>query len=293
MGATTPEDRQAFFHQVSDVFDGMLFDASLGLLNETSVTTMWQRGQRVVWYAADYAESTDSSSLAMDSRLIDNHLPGAGKSLSSLHEFRTAANILADDKAKNNFYLMSLASSGPSCQVEAAALITFVKLGKKKQIQKCAECLGYPEMDNWCPMSLQENGQLVNYYNQLVLETAYSEIADDSAVDFPNAIYIDGIDAGGRIRTGTELLNHLTMTAGDDHAIAGYAYSATVIGATVRRLCRRGGDAIATPCATRQDAAEASRALFPLQRWNDTEHGRLDNWPLVPPHAVGIVSTMV
>lgn len=75
---TTPAIRQAFFKQVEATFQGMLFDTTDGPLNTIPVSEMWKRGQRVVWYAADYAESTGNSTLAMNSRNIDNTLPGAG-----------------------------------------------------------------------------------------------------------------------------------------------------------------------------------------------------------------------
>ena len=48
------------------------------------------------------------------------------------------------------------------------------------------------------------------YYNQRVLEDAYN----DPVADFPNAIYIDAVDLGGAIRTGTHLINPLTKVSG-------------------------------------------------------------------------------
>merc|ERR1712087_202195 len=101
----------------------------------------------------------------------------------------------------------------------------------------------------------------MGYYNQLAIETAYLEGATDKTIDFPNAIYIDGIDAGGRIRTGTERLNPLFTSEPDDHATTGYAYSATIVGATVRRLCRHGGFAVKAPCQDVQQRVSTSRSL--------------------------------
>jgi len=283
--STTPAQRQAFFRDVESTFHGLMFDSSAGSLNETSVSTLLSHGQRVIWYAADYVESTSSSTLALDARLINNQLPGAGPGLGSLTAFRTGAATLAKDKAQNGFFLMSLASSNDIDRMKYAAYLTFLPIGKKSNTEKCAKSCGVPGMGEWCPMSLQEYGQLVNYYNQRVLDAMYLEGDRDKAVDFPNAIYIDGLDNGGLIRTGTDRINPLGGafgTSGGNHATIGYAYSATVIGATLRRLCRRSTGSTRGACATLAKIVEASRAEHPLLLWNDTTHGRLANWPAIP-----------
>jgi hypothetical protein len=281
---TTPAQRQAFFSAVQGVFKDMMFDASLGRLNETSVATLLERGQRVVWYAADYAESTANSTFALDGRKIDNQLPGAGSSFGSLPMLRSGAARLASDRGSDRFFLMSLAQSGSTCEVEAAAEVYFLPLGKDSNRAKCAACFNIPGMDSWCPMTLQDVAQLTNYYNHVALDVAYNEAASNTDVDFPHAIYIDGIDVGGLIRTGTDRLNPLTSMDGvvttGGHGETGYAYSATVIGMTVRRLCRQGSDA--TACSEASTAVEVLRARAPLQRWDDATHGRLSDWPAVP-----------
>jgi hypothetical protein len=102
-----------------------------------------------------------------------------------------------------------------------------------------------------------------NYYNQRVLDAIFVEGEKNPAVDFPNAIYIDTVDVSGTIRTGTHLLNPLGKDTDlpTAHNTTGYAYSATVIGATIRRLCRRaaaGGSASAA-CSALTASMEASR----------------------------------
>lgn len=284
---TTPKQRQAFFSEVQQTFEGMMYDASQGMLNETRVTDIWSRGQQVVWYAADFAESTNSSSSAIDSRQIDNQLPprGAEHPLGALGSFRTGAATVANDKASDRFFLMSLASGPPDEVIENAALLVYLPfLFRKAKIEKCARAFNIPNMSGWCPMSLQDVGQLNNYYVQMTLEQAYLEGNSDEAVDFPNAIYIDGIETGGRIRTGHELVNPAPRVTHEDPATgdyktASYSYAATVIGATFRRLCRRGGEEVRDACAAALQSAEDERALHPLQRWSDPKHGRLDNYP--------------
>jgi hypothetical protein len=67
---TTPEIRQSFWKSVESVFQGMLFDTSVSRANETSVSSLLARGHRVVMYAADWANFTNSSPLAYDSCLF-------------------------------------------------------------------------------------------------------------------------------------------------------------------------------------------------------------------------------
>lgn len=279
---TTPAQRQAFFKDVESTFHGLLFDSSTSSLNETSVSTLLQNGHRVIWYAADYVESTSSSALALDARLIHNELPGAGPDLGSLNSFRKGAATLASDKASNKFYLMSLASSGAVDRIKYAAEITFLPFGKSSNREKCAKSCGIPGMTDWCPMSLQEYGQMVNYYNQRILDAVYLEGDREEAVDFPNAIYIDGLDHGGLIRTGTDRINPLAGSSEGDHGTTGYAYSATVIGATLRRFCRHSTDSVRSTCATLGQSVQESRAKSPVSLWNDATHGRLTNWPVIP-----------
>mmetsp|Transcript_58088 Transcript_58088/g.188027 ORF Transcript_58088/g.188027 Transcript_58088/m.188027 type:complete len:449 (+) Transcript_58088:60-1406(+) len=244
--ATTPAERQAFFTAVHDTFGGLMFDVSKGRLNETSVADLWSRGQRVVWYAADYEQSTSSSPLAMDGRLVDNVTPGAGSSFGTLGYFRQGAPHREASKANNHFLLVSMAGGPSPTQIEMAATINFLPLAKHfGAVEKCAKDFGIPNLTNWCPLDLQEYGQLDNFYNQRVLDAIYNEGAGTEAVDFPNAIYINGIDTGGRIRTGTQRLNPLKLDGGsepsltdDGHDTDGYAYAATLVGATVRRMCR-------------------------------------------------------
>lgn len=294
--STTPKQRQVFFSEVRQTFEGMMFDSSQGMLNETRLTDIWSRGQQVVWYAADYAESTASSPLAIDCRLINNALPSSGAEhpLGALDSFRTGAATAADNKASNRFFLMSLASSPPDKAVGSAALLVYVPFAfRKANIEKCAQAFNIPNMSGWCPMSLQDAGQLNNYYVQLTLEQAYLEGNSNRAVDFPNAIYIDGIESEGRIRTGHELVNPAPRVTHEDPATgdyksASYGYAATVIGATFRRLCRRGGEEVREACAAALQWAEDERALYPVQRWSDPTHGRLEDYP-----APSVVSRIV
>jgi hypothetical protein len=296
---TTPAQRQQFFAAVASTFGSLMYNASEGSLNATTISTLLARGQRLVWYAADSAESTGNSPLALDGRLIDNQLSGAvdneiDGSNNQAAIFRGAAARREANKAQNRFYLLSMASSGPSDVVENAALLHFLPgVGAAKHTAACAAALHIPGMDAWCPMTLMDLSLLANYYNQQTLEAAHL----DEHSDFPNAIYIDAIDQGGTIRTGTSLINPLPsgdvfteateadprshgmlVSRDDDHSTTAYAYAASLVVANVKRFCQ--GSASASPaCGDLLGRLEAVRGLAPLQTWDDMAHGRLENWP--------------
>ena len=54
----------------------------------------------------------------------------------------------------------------------------------------------------WCPATLIESSQIINYYNQIVLADAIK-----GNWTLPNAIYLDALDVGGVIRTGAKALS--------------------------------------------------------------------------------------
>eukprot|EP00929_Paragymnodinium_shiwhaense_P001067 TRINITY_DN101295_c0_g1_i1.p1 TRINITY_DN101295_c0_g1~~TRINITY_DN101295_c0_g1_i1.p1 ORF type:complete len:465 (+),score=47.19 TRINITY_DN101295_c0_g1_i1:111-1505(+) len=277
--ATTPAERQKFFESVQTLFGSMMHNATLGALKDTPMNELWKRGTQVIWYAADYKESTASSPLAIDAVHVDNQLPGVGYGYGSIGLFRSGKAHRESMKAQDKFFLMSLAGSD-SCTIEYRAFLTYLPIIEKdSNTKKCAQCYKLPGMTDSCPMSLQETGQINNYYNQIVLEGAFNEGENNTAVDFPNAIYIDGLDADGKIRTGTDRLNPKMLGSNTDPQTAGYGYSATVIAATVRRLCRA---STAVGCKDLTDAVNSARAKHPVQTWDDAAHGRLASPPPLP-----------
>jgi hypothetical protein len=94
-----------------------------------------------------------------------------------------------------------MANSPPVAAVTAAAYIELTP-GGTSQIADCAKSFNIPGMTQWCPARLLDVGQLTAYYHQSTLEAAYK-----AGYDFPNAIYIDAVAAGGLIRTGTRPLS--------------------------------------------------------------------------------------
>jgi len=239
-------------------------------LNITTISDLISHNQRVVIYASDYVEFCNSSPLALDGCLIDNSLcsgvenePEAYKCL--MNYFRDASKILAKDKALNKFFLVSMASSGPGSELEYSFLATYLPFDRDANIKKCAAVFGIPGMNNWCPPDLQDISQLTNYYNQLPLEASFV-----NQWDLPNAIYLDALDKDGTIRTGTKLF------PGMDHEVTTYAYVTTLLLRNLRKGCGTTKDG---ECGTLGSVLGQMRAQYPIQRWDDADHGRLTNWP--------------
>lgn len=187
------------------------------------------------------------------------------------------------------------------------ALITFVpEIDKLKNEQACAASYGIPNMTTWCPSYLQASSQLFNYYTQvgsrmglcssmplvvsprelnwLVPLQVSLETATQYNFTMPNAIYLDAVDYGGLIRTGTELFP-TPGTTGDPppstHNTTGYAYVDTLLYFNVRRACDVGA-APSSSCTTLLSALADRRARNPYLRWDNSPHGRCADWPPLP-----------
>lgn len=271
----TVAQKQAFWAQIESLFEGMLLDSQTQAPNTTTYAEMVRTGRRVVIYAADYAEFTGNSSRAIDSCHIDNQLgddvADEPKTVASLvQEFGAANETKAKDKAQNRFYLKSLAAGPPDSQLEYAALIHFSPFGQKAAAAACAKAFHIPGMDDWCPMTLQQASQLGNYYNQIALDAVITK-----SLHLPNAIYINAVDVGGLIRTGTAWFDG-PHDGDDPHATTGFAYADTFVLYNVRRVC---DEAPHVSCQRLLSLLQRRRAQHPLLTWSDPAHGRLVGWP--------------
>lgn len=279
----TAAQKRAFWAQIETLFDGMLLDSRTQAPNVTTYQEMVATGRRVVIYAADYAAFTGNSSLAIDSCLIDNQLGSdmtdEPRNLPSLlAAFRSANATKMADKRQNRFYLKSLAGGPPSTQIAYAAEAHFLPPARQAAEKKCAALFHIPGMDSWCPMTLQAAAQLENYYNQIALDAVITQ-----GLHLPNAIYINAVDLGGTIRTGTAVFGvdaewlHPAPVS-DDHATTGFAYVDTFILYNVRRICQASSPA-PVACASLIATLEKRRTAYPLLTWADPTHGRLVGWP--------------
>jgi len=167
-----------------------------------------------------------------------------------------------------------MAAGFPDSQITYAAEIHF--LGLESSRKKCAKAHDIPGMVDWCPMTLQDEGQLTNYYNQIVLDKV---ISDPSAhLELPNAIYIDAVSSNGCIRTGTQVFSSNNNEKIADHETTGFAYAYALILYNVLRACSN-PSIDPDVCKSLTLTLKTARSKNPLSLWDDAQHGRLSNWP--------------
>jgi len=259
------EEKQNMWQRIQEIFDGLLVDFSVTSINSTSLADMKQRGHRVVIYAADYEEMTSNSSLALDACLIDNILgTQAYKDDGAwLREtFNSSQERIASDMLEQRLMLVSMAGSAGNQQIAAAAVNRFAGTSIP-----CPMALSpLPNFTTWCPETLLDLAQLENYYGQRELEWAVV-----GGYGLPNAIYINGVDWDGTIRTGTKMPYGTPRSPDPDHQISRYAYVATFLSWNYQLACR------SVDCSNQGDLAgriEAQRAKYPLGSWDDEPYGR-------------------
>eukprot|EP00996_Jenningsia_fusiforme_P001072 NODE_197_length_2801_cov_21.947311_g180_i0.p1 GENE.NODE_197_length_2801_cov_21.947311_g180_i0~~NODE_197_length_2801_cov_21.947311_g180_i0.p1 ORF type:complete len:444 (+),score=63.35 NODE_197_length_2801_cov_21.947311_g180_i0:1416-2747(+) len=261
----------AFWREVEAIFSGLLFDQSVSSIGTTTIAELLERDQRVFIYAADYANFTANSKLALDSCFIDNQSAGLVPLRSSsldpqLRIFQKAAATRSADKPRNRFYLQSLAQSSPVWLGEDEAAIWY--LHDESAIRHCAQRLGISNVTDWCPQALLDLGQVVNYYTQPVLEIALLK-----DWEFPNALYLDAIGFNGTLRTGVGLASQ-----------TGYAYVDTLLLRNVRRACKAENTSRSlgnetSDCTQLDNMLSKRRSRFPVAKQDDPAHGRLVGWP--------------
>lgn len=270
----------AFWEQVTTVFDGLLFNSETDKLNTSTIASLVASNHRVIIYVSPF-NFTGNSTNALDGCTIDNELGG------DLAQLQTAAATRAADKANDSLFLMSFAGGGPDIQLVYAFLIeTFPEL-TPDITPLCLKALGAVNQTQ-CPLHLMDMSLQANYFNQPVFDASVSA----PGYDMPGAIYMDGIDVNGTMRTGSDLFGPFYggiggPGAGPTNGTARYAYVDTMLLATVRRLCGLTGadgygkgaglvdDATLTAlCPAYVAVLEAQRALYPTQEWVDTVTGR-------------------
>lgn len=111
----TISEKQNWWNNIVNLYDGILTDFSISPINTTSIGTMLSRNHRLVLYVSDYVEMTSSSKFALDACLIDNRLgPGMNNELESAkwsnNLFATAQSVKVTDKKNQGFLLASMAA---------------------------------------------------------------------------------------------------------------------------------------------------------------------------------------
>ncbi len=342
----TPVEKQAFFQEIIQLFQGVLTDFSVTKLNETSIANMVKRSHRVSIYAADYEEFTgyskDLSSnngpiYALDGCMIDNHLGPSVEDIPASQDYMakelsTAESTKALNKAKQGFYLMSMAAAVPIPQYIWSALYEMIPRGdnstmsfeERRKVDKfwknysnklvsneednvivdkdadggrllkvasraCVKSLSQPPGMRWCPPTLLDVAQFDNYYRQLALERVHSAGKDETLWDFPHAIYLNGVDREGTIRTGTTLLwgrerSEDQSKQGTSHATTAYAYAPSIVLYNIQKGCgdrdKEERERVSSPsCEKMAEPFHALRKKYPIQHWHDPVYGRLLHWP--------------
>ena len=288
---TPVEEKQQFWAEISLLFKGLLLDASAGHSPHTTpISELVATGERVVIYAADWAEFTNKSPLALDScASLTNYLgPGVANETAAVQwerelfaSFGVGSPTRTAAKADNRFLLMSLSTAVPSSQMELAAVIKYVPGKNRESEKKCAEAFHIPGLAS-CPQTLLDVAQLENYYKQLTL----NDVVAQREYGFPNAIYINAVDFAGTIRTGTQVLWGKDRSSSDAaHATSAYAYADAIIAVNVKTLCAAAAaaSASAVACSALEAKLASRRAQHPFALWDDEALGRKTEWPGVIP----------
>lgn len=147
------------------------------------------------------------------------------------------------------------------------------------------------------PSSIVTTDELLHGPSTLLLEPL-SELVTDAPLDLqigletviqydlglPNAIYLDAVDRGGLVRTGTELFPE-PGTGGNPppstHKTTGYAYVDTVLYYNVREACKSAA-ANDAACDSLLALLASRRKMNPYQRWDNPAAGRLSTFPPLP-----------
>lgn len=278
-GTSREELRQLWF-RVTDLFGNLTFDTSKGLINETSIGQLLQRGQRAVFYVSAYEVTTNGTGrahLATDGCLIDNQTGDqVSRETSRTRSFlratlRSAKARRKKDKARNMMFLLSMAGSAPKAQMFGSALLQVlpflrnVTFHNETLISSCIDAFQIPGLA-WCPPTLLSVGQLTNYYNQFFFEDAFSgmwNVTDKLTTEWlPGAIYIDAVGSDGTIQTARN---------------RSYAYVATCAGFNLMSSGKCATNS--TACTRLRKRIELEREQHPMRLWEDPTHGRHVFWP--------------
>jgi len=145
----------------------------------------------------------------------------------------------------------------------------------------CAKEVNIPG-NEFCPSTVQDIAQLANYYNQISLEEAYETfLTKDEGVYFPHAFYLDALDYGGTLRTGTlTLFGKDHEGAKEEYKVKRYGIVDTIIGYNVHTVCKDMDEGNDVDCKSYADRVKIRRSKFPAELWQEPQFGRRNDWPL-------------
>jgi hypothetical protein len=275
--------QRLFWANFTSMFNGILYDFSRGPLLQTTIAQMLSRNERVVVYAGEYENMTNSSNFAVSDALLDNQFAGdqsdpKGGVQNSIDTFRDSNDHIAQnlDQDGNMLYLVSMAGGADDQMTYATELTYFPWLINVTDTKaKCAALYGTPNMTEYCPMTLQEQSLMKNYYDQIAFEAAVQ-----NRYGLPNAIYLGGVDVNGTFRVGPDYFSPVLPPVNPPrpYGDAKYSYTGTVALINVFRACPLNNTR--EECKAAEALARSRKELFPITRWQDDYYGRQSVWPL-------------
>jgi len=303
----TREEKQMLWGEYTKIFSGLLMNTTDASIFSTPLEAMLTQNYRVITFAADYTEFTDSSTHALDAARIENHYDDGNGVFSEeetmqqhLYYMGHARVNNAGAHARGHFTLLAMNSQVQNWQIMASAKKRF--LGWSHDLlHRCSSHIKIPESPHYCPEFLLDIVQLASYYNQYVFEFALPNTnatifrtnggdAGKSRTAFPNAFYLDALDFDGTVRTSSQLLDGAER-GGREDIDKKYAYVDTVLLYNVQQVCLRRLHDTNESCQILENHVRARRHRYPFQVWDDIDQARHSNWPQ-PKHRSAVGSAI-
>ncbi len=287
---TSIEEKQMFWSNYVNIFEGMLFDTSVSDYRTTPVGRLIEMNHRLVTFATDYQQFTGGSDLAYDAKVMKNEYDA-----DCFHEKDTIQkqrDYFFKKKKSNGqkwFALKGMNTAVNDWTVESALRQRFLPIDI---FDPCAKKVNIPG-NTMCPRSVMDIVQLTNYYSQIPFEEAFeAHQNDEKEVNFAQAFYLDGLDYDGTLRTGTTTLFGLGHEESDESFwYTNYAYVYTVIGFILHSVCKQKNVKDANrvdeeKCLLYDVIVKKKREEYPFRLWQEPGLARRNDWPNSPALAI-------
>jgi hypothetical protein len=309
----SPDDKDNFWRDYVSIMDGLLLDNRESDIRKTSLADLIIKNHRLITFCSDYEDFTKTApQFALDAKRIENTYDAKGvfdepQSLRHHMDYlRQGAAHNAMVHSRSGFTLLAMNTAGTSWQVTDAAIQRFLPWRNEELVtaafdysawkqphekentttswfESCASRMNIPGVKNWCPQTLLDIAQLSSYYNQIVLESALTNMNSDKGIAFPNALYLDALDYNGTVRVGTQLLDGSERHSKNDqtrkNAAAQSSYVDTILTYNIAQLCRKKDSSMNLECELMKADVKKRHDLYPLILWEQPELGRHVTWP--------------
>eukprot|EP00301_Raphidiophrys_heterophryoidea_P022013 c626_g1_i2.p1 GENE.c626_g1_i2~~c626_g1_i2.p1 ORF type:complete len:476 (+),score=127.43 c626_g1_i2:1-1428(+) len=283
----TAEIKQAYWGQIVELFSDMIFDASESTINTTTISDLISRNHRAIFYASDFVNFTGSASkYAIDSCTINNVLSSDVTDVVQTNQnhidfFSSLSTTMPTSKATSTFVLLSMGTSSPTKQLEYAFEIEYIPLEKDKHRKECNSLFKFTNVTDWCPPTLLDMCNTMNFYNQFAFAAAYNH-----SYRLPNAIYLDGVDEDGTVRIGTSPMNPLynkqsplvprvNKAQDDTHTTTRAPYVDILLSHNLRQGCGSDLSQWSASCNSISQVLLQRLAKNPMTLWDDYANARV------------------